>query len=267
MKTFKNLILLSSLFIQVFFIGCSNSSDNSSNQTLEASDTNSTINSSNEATQSTDAVAAQTPETPTEKLPLPDEELLKGWQRVYVKNTCNLDMPTTLEVQAGKYREFVVENNNSKGYEGSQLTMQQAGLNDKLPEAFEKYARVMIETTFGNTGDYEKLNFNFGQYSEKDISDLNEQMKSQTVQGFYGTELKLTEWLSTKLEKINGMSCIHISYTRQFQDKPIVMVDTYTFPNNDRVHHLTMSYRVSDADYWIKDYKEILKSFRITSVK
>jgi uncharacterized protein Usg len=89
----------------------------------------------------------------------------------------------------------------------------------------------------------------------------------QTQQSFRGTGLKLVEWYPLKMEKINGMSCIHISYKRQLQDSPFVLVHTYIFHNNDRGHTFTLSYRLSEIEYWQSDFDAILKSFRITNIR
>lgn len=198
-------------------------------------------------------------------LPLPT--LSTNWKRIYIKNVGSFDLPPTMEVQQGKYKEFVDEVKKIKGFDATQLTAQQKGLNEFGKEGFEKYARVMVETTFGSIGDFEKLNFNIATYTQTDINELNATYKQQMQQSFVGSGLKLIEWYPLKLEKINGMSCIHISYKRQLQDKPYVLVHIYYFHNNDRMHALTLSYRLSETDYWKSDYTTILKSFRITNIR
>lgn len=197
--------------------------------------------------------------------PLPT--LQSGWQRIYIKNVGSFDLPPTMEVQKGKYKEFVDEIKKIKGFDASQLVAQQKGLNEFGKEGFEKYARVMVETTLGSFGDYEKLNFNISEYTQTDINELNKMFKQETQNSFYGTGLKLIEWYPLKIERVNGMSCIHISYKRQLQDKPFVLVHMYVFHNNDRMHTFTLSYRLSEATYWQTDYVTILKSFKITNVK
>ncbi|MDR0983364.1 MAG: hypothetical protein LBM07_09030 [Culturomica sp.] len=190
-----------------------------------------------------------------------------GWERIYIKNVGSFYLPPTMEVQKGKYKEFVDEIKKIKGIDASQLTAQQKGLNEFGKEGFEKYARVMVETTFGSPGDFEKFNFNLAEITQADIAELGTIYKQQIQQSFLGTGLKLIEWYSLKVEKINGVSCIHISYKRQLQDEPFVLVHIYSFHNNDRVHNLTLSYRLSEADYWKADFATILKSFRITNIR
>lgn len=197
----------------------------------------------------------------------PPPPLPAGWERIYIKNVGSFDLPPTMEVQKGKYKEFVDEIKKIKGFDASQLTAQQKGLNEFGKEGFEKYARVMVETTFGSPGDFEKFNFNIAEITQADISELNKIYKDQIQQSFLGTGLKLIEWYPLKVEKVNGVSCIHISYKRQLQDKPFVLVHIYYFHNNDRMHNLTLSYRLSEADYWKADFATVLKSFRITNIR
>lgn len=49
--------------------------------------------------------------------------------------------------------------------------------------------------------------------------------------------------------------------------KPYVLVNMYLFQNNDRMHTLILSYRLSEKTYWENDFKKILKSFRISNIR
>ena len=198
---------------------------------------------------------------------LPPSSLPSGWERIYNKNVGNFDLPPTMEVQKGNYKEFEDVIKKIQGFDASSLTAQQKGLNEFSNEGYEKYARVMIQTTFGLPGDFLKLKFDTSELSQVDKYDMSSIYKQQIQQGFLGTGLKLIEWYPLKIEKINGMSCIHISYKRQLGDKPFVLVHMYSFHNNDRMHIFTLSYRLAEADYWKSDYEKILKSFRITNVR
>ena len=61
-----------------------------------------------------------------------------GWERIYIKNIGYFDLPPTMEVQKGKYKEFIDELKQIKGYDATQLTAQQKGLNELGKEGFEK---------------------------------------------------------------------------------------------------------------------------------
>lgn len=187
-----------------------------------------------------------------------------GWERIYIKNTGYFHLPPTMEIQKGKYKEFVDEYKKIRGYETSHITAQPKGLNELQEEGFEKYARVMFRTTYGKPGDYMELDFDFNELTPEDINELNELLKEQVKKSYEGTSLKLVEWYPIEFEKINGMSYTHIKYKRQLNNRPHVWVDMYQFHNYDRLHNLTLSYRISEEAMWKADLQAVLKSFRIT---
>lgn len=198
----------------------------------------------------------------------PPSILPAGWERIYIKDLGSFDLPPSMEIQKGNYKEYVDEVKKIKGIDATQLTAQQKGLNQLSKEGTEKYARVMLQTVFGSVGQFLKLNFSIEQYTQADINELNATYKQEVIQqGNMGMGFKLLEWYPLKLEKINGMSCLHISYKRQFQANPPVLVHIYYFHNNDRMHALTLSYRLSEKEYWKLDFEKILKSFRITNIR
>jgi len=59
-------------------------------------------------------------------IPLPT--LPSGWERIFIKNVGSFDLPPTMEVQNGKYKEFIDELKKIKGYDATQITAQQKGL-------------------------------------------------------------------------------------------------------------------------------------------
>ena len=198
--------------------------------------------------------------------------LKPGWYRVYIENVGSIDLPPTMEVQAGEYKEFVDNGLVSLGLHVEQLVAQQKGLNE-IRRPTGKYARVMVGTEIGSYGDYGTLNFDIHEYTQSDIAELDIIIKQQNQQELANIQqpglgqMKIIKWYPIKLEIINGMSCLHISYTRQLNDNLLVLVHMYGFQNNDRMHRLTMSYRLSEADYWQADFTDILNSFRITNIR
>jgi len=187
------------------------------------------------------------------------------WEKIYIKNVGYIDIPPTMEVQSGKYRVIIDETKKIYGYDASQLTIQQKGLNEFKQEGFQKYVRIIIETTFGSPGDYDKLDNDGSSYSASDVAEMNTTFKQATIQGFAGTGLKLVEWFPTELKKLNGYNSMHLKYKRQLNDKPIVMANKYIFMNYDRYHTVTLEYRVSEESYWKSDLEKALNSFRITN--
>ena len=188
-----------------------------------------------------------------------------GWEKIYLKNIGHIDMPPTMQVQSGKYKVLVDEFLNIYGYDVAQLVIQQKGLNEFGKDAFEKYARIIIETEVGKQGDFEKLNFDINSISSSDLSEMDKTFKPGIIQSIAVTGSKLVDWFPTTIEKLNGYSLMHVSYKRQLNDRPIVMVNMYLFMNNDRKFTVTMSYRISEENYWKTDLEKALNSFVITS--
>ncbi len=207
-------------------------------------------------------------------LPLPLPLPLEYWKRIYIENIGTIDIPPTMEVQAGKYKEIIdplkpelmklVGVVSDTTYD---LILQQKGLNELDKNGFQRYARVMIDTDIGNRGDFDTLTFNIKEYSEFDVNEMNDMFHSAMKESITGTALKLVEWLPLKLETISGMSCIHLSYIRKLNNNPTVLVNIYTFQNVDRMYSLTLSYRQNENDYWADDSNIILYSFRIENAK
>lgn len=207
-------------------------------------------------------------------LPFPLSLPNESWKRIYLENIGTIDFPPTMEVQSGKYKEIIdplkpelmksMGINSTTNYD---IIIQQKDLNDLTDVSYQRYARVMINTDYGNIGDFETLYFDINEYTISDIKELNDLFKASLVSGFSGTGLKLVNWNPLKLETINGMACIHISYIRQLNNNPTVFVDIYKFQNVDRMFTLTLSYRQNEEDFWKKDFDTLLKSFRIEDVK
>ena len=196
----------------------------------------------------------------------------KGWERIYIKDLGYFDLPPTMEIQKGKYKEFVDLQRGIKGYETPMLTAQQKGLNNLEKEGLEKYARFQFATNVGKSGDFFPADFDMSIFTEQEITELEKEIDTNCKESVYSSsdfnlDNKIIEWYPVKFEKINGMLCVHISYKRQFLEKPHVLVNIYNFPNNDREYVLTLSYRFEESDFWKKDFEKVLDSFRITNLK
>jgi hypothetical protein len=195
-----------------------------------------------------------------------------SFENYLLKDLGSISIPTNMELQSGNYKKFAEEYQKQQGkkfgYEISdnRVVFQQKGLNSGDKTGFSSYARVILETTIGNYGDFEKLSTKLSATTQE-LSELSSQLKSQTEQSFNGTGLKLISWYGIQIVNVNGRTALKISYLRQLNDNPYVTVAIYQFHNNDRMHQLTMSYRQQDADTWKNVYSKILNSFAITNVR
>lgn len=184
----------------------------------------------------------------------------------------SISIPTNMEIQSGNYKKlsetYQKEMSKKYGYEVSdnRIVFQQKGLNDLEKQGLASYVRVILETEIGNFGDFDKLT-NKLTATPQEISDISKELKSQMQQSFAGTGLKLITWYGVSIVTINGRTALKISYLRQLNDKPYVVVNMYRFQNNDRLHSLTLSYRQSEEATWKPLLSKIANSFTITNVR
>ncbi|MFM2194685.1 MAG: hypothetical protein RL092_285 [Bacteroidota bacterium] len=197
----------------------------------------------------------------------------KDWTRVYVKDVGHFDIPPTMEIQKGLFKKFVENYREVNGYDTLQLTVQQRGVNDFTKESQETFARIDFETAIDAEGDNPSSNFDMFSLGQDILTDMGTQIDELYKDAIKNSPeykkigMKLIEWYPMKFETINGMLCYHMSWKRQFSNNPYVMVNMYIFPNNDREHTITMSYRIEDAEIWKADFEKVLDSFRITNLK
>jgi hypothetical protein len=184
----------------------------------------------------------------------------------------SISIPNNMEIQSGNYKKIseIYQKEISKkfGYEVSdnRVVFQQKGVNDLDKQALATYVRVILETDIGNFGDYEKLSTKLIA-TPQEISDISKEYKTQMQQSFAGTGMQLITWYGVSIVTINGRTALKISYLRQLNDKPFVVVNMYRFQNNDRLHTLTLSYRQSDEATWKSLLTKIANSFIITNMR
>ncbi|WP_297975023.1 hypothetical protein [uncultured Capnocytophaga sp.] len=172
----------------------------------------------------------------------------------------SISVTDDLELQGGNYKEMVDSYLNSRHINfDSRVVFQPKGLN-----AFDKevnsYCRIIIETLYG---DYEPLYSKIPQISVNELRELSTTMKQSLIQGFAGTSLQLINFYGSTIVKVNNQVAIKTSYTRRLGDNAPVRVDVYHFQNRDRMHSLTLSYRIEDAALWKEKLSHSLNSFKI----
>lgn len=203
------------------------------------------------------------------KLPLPINEPQDGWQRVNINDKGSIDLPPEMEIQGEEFKLMAKSLNSyhSRVYDieisESELVFQPKGVNDKDKVSLSKYVRVMFESNQGNPGDYQKLSEEII-VNSTELLDLNNELRLQFIEEFKKTPIRIIEWYPIQIVEVNGMSALLISYKRQLGDKPYVHVDSYKFFDYDKIHSLTLSYRISEKELWQHKLNLILKSFRIT---
>ena len=186
----------------------------------------------------------------------------------------SISVTDDLELQGGNYKEMVDSYLNSRHINfnsrhinfdsrhinfDSRVVFQPKGLN-ALDKEVNNYCRIIIETLYG---DYEPLYSKIPQVSVNELRGLSASMKQSLIEGFAGTSLQLINFFGSTIVKINNQVAIKTSYTRRLGDNAPVRVDVYHFQNRDRMHSLTLSYRIEDAALWKEKLSHSLNSFKI----
>ncbi|NBL00337.1 MAG: hypothetical protein EOM50_20500 [Erysipelotrichia bacterium] len=196
-----------------------------------------------------------------------------NWQTIVIPNICTFEIPNTMEIQAGTYKKIsdklakeVLEINLNE----SSVVAQQKGLNEFGKEGFKNYSRIIVETEYGKLGDYEKINTRIVA-SKKELQVLDVTIKNDFLTEAEkmiskGMNMKLLSWKPVKIETINGISMIKSQYTRTMDDKPEVMVMIFLIQNNDRLHKVTISYRISEEKLWKNDLEKVIYSFKFNPI-
>lgn len=189
-----------------------------------------------------------------------------------LSNVGFISIPSKMELQSGIYKKksekYQKEISERLGFEvsGNRIVFQQKGLNDNVKSGFSTYSRIILETEIGQFGDFEKLTNNYN-LTQAELVQINDEIINQVKQSFNGTGLRIINWYGVSVKKINGRTALKVSYLRQLNDNPYVLVEMYSFQNNDRMHRLTLSYRQSDGNIWKPLFAKILNSFTITNVR
>lgn len=206
---------------------------------------------------------------PSLEPPIPTQEIEDGWIRIIIKEVGSIDYPSDfLELQSEEYRDIAKESYQVFRLGKSDFTLQQVGLNDLLPSAFEEYRRVILMTEYLNPGE-EVLRAN-EKYtmSQGELAELENQLIDGLLQQFgmlkiLGSESKLVESVSLEIKEVNGMFPLVHTYKRQVNNNPVILVETYMFQNYDKIHYLCFSCRVKDEEECRDIYDRILDSFRL----
>ena len=195
-----------------------------------------------------------------------------SFENYSLKDIGSVSIPSSMELQSGNYKKlaekYQEEQSKKLGYEisGNHIVFQQKGLNGGNKSSSNSYARVMLETTIGNPGDYEKLSIKLSATKEE-LDQLSTQIKSQNEESLRNIGIKIISWYGVQIISVNGKPALKYSYLRQLNDNPYVFVNVYQFQNYDRMYSLIMSYRQQDASTWKDLYVKILNSFTIINIK
>ena len=187
------------------------------------------------------------------------------WQAVSIPNICTYKIPPTLEIQDGNYkrlskdfREQVLKIKLSP----NRVVAQPSGINS-MNSAIKKYCRVIVETELGKTGDYQGLHEPMIA-SPQELLQIGENLKKELEKSFSANsimKMKLLDWEPVSIIKLNGVDALASCYTRSLNGGKPVTVNQYRIMNNDSLHTITLSYRLTEQKLWFDDLQKTLETF------
>lgn len=197
-------------------------------------------------------------------------DIADGWIRINIKDVGSIDYPTDfLEIQSEEYRDIAKETSQVLGLGKSDFTLQQVGLNELQPSAFDEYRRIIFTTEYLNPGEEVLRPNERYSLSQRELAEFHSEWIDQLRQG-YTTQKniglgnnKIVDSGSIEIVEVNGMFPLLLTYKRQLDDNPVILVQTYIFQNCDMIHYLLFSYRVEDEEECRDIYDKILDSFRL----
>jgi hypothetical protein len=86
--------------------------------------------------------------------------------------------------------------------------------------------------------------------------------KSASQSTAKGMKMEILSWQPTKIVRISGVDALKITYTRSINDGPQAIVNIYTVQNNDFMHRITISYRLSEESLWANDLARVINTFK-----
>lgn len=193
------------------------------------------------------------------------------YSRYQIKDLGSLEVTDRLEVQGEMMRaqnKVLEQELGIKDIQASDVIFQQKGLNDRSPEGRETYVRIMIRTKVGTSGDFLKLNALIDLTApERAAFDSDRRSQVDEELRKMGSGATVVSWDGMRIGKAGTYAALHFGYVRKLGGKPPVRVEEYIIQNSDRVHYVTMSYRIEDKSLWQPALDHALKSLKITGGK
>ena len=169
--------------------------------------------------------------------------------------TISVDSKLELRDKKGLY-EQKTKNNNLPVTSDEVIVFQQTGLNNDTKAAYQKYARIMIQTEISNEGDYSYYDGSH-ELSDKDVEYFNRLAYQELA-----PQMHMTIKPSTKgFFFDNENYCIMTSYQRSGVYGN-VDVCIYYFFNDNQSAKVLCSYKDSEKTYWQKVMEDAVESFK-----
>jgi hypothetical protein len=199
--------------------------------------------------------------------------LINNWINVSIPDVCIFEISPAFEIQEGIFKELnntISEKVLEITHNRERVVLQPKGVNEFDESALNNYCRFIIETEFSDEPLFEltdsivltedELLF-FEEIIRSSIEDGMKQMRAS------GVDMKILEWNRLKIFNLNNIDALEFSYTRQLNQNPHVFVKIYKVFNRNKIHTITVSYRISEKKLWSVDLNNMLNSIQFIESK
>jgi hypothetical protein len=196
-----------------------------------------------------------------------------GWTRIEISSFVSVDVPPTMELQKGLYKNFkevAAKISLNLDLRSQALTLQQAGLNDLSIGSTRRYARIIFKSYYDKDGDFDMsdddLTPDVLKHIEDDEYSKTKKSLEQVKRAGLGSP-KLIKWYPVQKIQLGGLSGYRVAILRQQGSNPPVYVEEYKLGCGRYLHTVIFSYRQNEEGFWKSDYSEIKRRIKFNKSK
>lgn len=181
------------------------------------------------------------------------------WTEYKIDNAFSISIPNTMELR-NNYDDYTQWATNNIGLLSSaDAVFQQKNLSSMTKDAYNTYARVLIQHFSFTPGEVEHHYESPGLVSE-DYRNLRE-MVDEEIKPYTYVDRPTWRWID-----INGTKAIEGTYRRNGNDGP-VKCKFYLLFNHSEMTKVLITFREKDSDLWESDLNNVIKTFKWKSPK
>lgn len=181
------------------------------------------------------------------------------WSEYKIDYAFSISIPNTMELR-NDYDDYTQWATNNIGLLSSaDAVFQQKNLSSMTKDAYNTYARVLIQHFSFSPGEVEHHYESPGLVSE-DYRNLIE-MVDEEIKPYTYVDRPTWRWID-----INGTKAIEGTYRRNGDDGP-VKCKFYLLSNHSEMAKVLITFREKDSDLWESDLNNVIKTFKWKSPK
>lgn len=174
------------------------------------------------------------------------------WSEYKIDNAFSISIPNTMELRNDYYTQWAT--NNIGLLSSADAVFQQKNLSSMTKDAYNTYARVLIQHFSFSPGEVEHHYESSGLVSE-DYRNLRE-MVDEEIKPYTYVDRPTWRWID-----INGTKAIEGTYRRNGDDGP-VKCKLYLLSNHSEMAKVLITFREKDSDLWESDLNNVIKTFK-----